>query len=121
MRPEDINYTRQAADADVRLTAFKQRLTPVVSGKVIYVSPDRLTDRSNGTPYYTAHVRVDPASLAEAGNLKLQAGMPAEVHIRHSARTPLQYLVDPSSGTSARRCGNPESPVPVRTGCAAVV
>jgi HlyD family type I secretion membrane fusion protein len=107
VRPEDINYTRQAADADVRLTAFKQRLTPVVSGKVIYVSPDRLTDRSNGTPYYTAHVRVDPASLAEAGDLKLQAGMPAEVYIRHSARTPLQYLVDPVLGYIRRAMREP--------------
>jgi multidrug efflux pump subunit AcrA (membrane-fusion protein) len=36
-----------------------------------------------------------PASLAQAGEIKLQAGMPAEVYIKGEERTPLQYLLEP--------------------------
>ena len=98
IRPEDINNVSQGASADVRLTSFKQRLVPVVVGKVSYVSADRLTERQTGSPYYAAYIRIDPASLAAAGNLHLQAGMPAEIYVRTTSRTPLLYLLDPVMG-----------------------
>lgn len=98
IRPEDINNVREGAEADVRLTSFKQRLVPVVAGKVSYVSADRLTERQTGAPYYAAYVRIDPAALQEAGNLHLQAGMPAEVYVRTVDRTALMYLLDPVTG-----------------------
>jgi hypothetical protein len=41
------------------------------------------------------HIEADPASLAKAGDLKLQAGMPAEVYVAGEDRTPLQYLMEP--------------------------
>lgn len=40
-------------------------------------------------------VEADRASLATAGDLKLLAGMPAEIYIKGEQRTPLQYLVEP--------------------------
>ena len=36
--------------ADVHLIAYKQRITPVVRGKVMQVSADRLTDKRTGNP-----------------------------------------------------------------------
>jgi HlyD family type I secretion membrane fusion protein len=99
VRPEDISYVKLDAVADVRLTAFRQRMTPTVQGKVIYKSADRLVDKAaNNVPYYTVHVRVEPQALREAGNLQLQAGMPAEVYIQTTARNALQYLLDPILG-----------------------
>ena len=95
IRPEDINFVHAGSIADVRLTAFKSRLTPVVEGKVVYVSADRLVDRASGTPYYTMHVDVAPEALKTAGDLRLQAGMPVEVFVKTSERTALQYLLDP--------------------------
>jgi HlyD family secretion protein len=62
---------------------------------VVYVSADRLIDRATHVPYYSVLVEVDPASLATAGDLKLMAGMPAEIYIKGDERTPLQYLVEP--------------------------
>lgn len=38
--------------ADVHLTAYKQRITPVVHGEVMQVSADRLTDNKTNNPYY---------------------------------------------------------------------
>lgn len=98
VRPEDISFVRLDAPADVRLTAFRQRITPTVEGKVSYISADRLVDKTNNTPYYVVHVRVSTEALRKAGDLKLQAGMPAEVFIQTTARNALQYLLDPILG-----------------------
>jgi HlyD family type I secretion membrane fusion protein len=98
VRPEDISYVRIDSTADVRLTAFRQRITPTVEGKVTYMSADRLVDKVSNAPYYAVHVRVSPESLRLAGNLQLQAGMPAEVFIQTTSRNALQYLLDPVLG-----------------------
>lgn len=95
IRPEDIGRIQRGQSADIRFTAFKYRTTRLVHGKVIYISADRLLERPNNVPYYSVLVEADSGSLAEAGELKLLAGMPAEVYIRGEERTPLQYLVEP--------------------------
>jgi len=107
VRPEDITYVKIGGEADVRLSAFKQRITPTVTGKVIYVSADSLTDNKTGATYYLTHVKLTPESLKEAGDLKLQAGMPAEVFVKTPARTPLQYLLDPLTGFLQRSFREP--------------
>jgi multidrug efflux pump subunit AcrA (membrane-fusion protein) len=66
-----------------------------VAGSVNYVSADRMTDAQTGTPYYVVNVDVQPGALEQAGNLKMQAGMPAEVYIRTDSRTAFDYLLAP--------------------------
>ena len=95
IRPEDINHVRKGSDAEVRLTAYKQRTTPLVAGNVNYVSADRMLDPQTGTPYYVVHVDVPARALEEAGNLRMQAGMPAEVYIRTDSRSAFDYLLAP--------------------------
>jgi HlyD family type I secretion membrane fusion protein len=95
IRPEDINHVRAGSEADIRLTAYKQRTTPLVQGTVSYVSGDRLVDPQSGAPYYVVHIGVAPGALAEAGNLRLQAGMPAEIFIRTDQRSAFDYLLAP--------------------------
>lgn len=107
VRPEDVNYVQVGADADVRLTSFRQRITPVVDGKVIYVSADRIEDRDQRTAYYVVHVRVTPEALLRAGDLKLQAGMPAELFIKTAPRSALMYVLDPVLGFLQRSLREP--------------
>jgi HlyD family type I secretion membrane fusion protein len=107
VHPEDIASVSKGAAADVRLTAFKQRITPVVTGEVVYVSADRLQSKPDEPPYYAVHVRVGPEALHAAGDLRLQAGMPAEVFMRTEARTPLQYLLNPVSAYLQRSMREP--------------
>jgi HlyD family type I secretion membrane fusion protein len=95
IRPEDINHVRKGSDAEVRLTAYKQRTTPLVAGSVNYVSADRMLDPQTGTPYYVVQVEVPARALEEAGNLRMQAGMPAEVYIRTDSRSTFDYLLAP--------------------------
>ena len=86
---------RAGSEAEVRLTAYQQRTTPLVAGKVLYVSADRMVEQQSGAAYYIAHIDVTAAALSDAGNLKMQAGMPAEVYIRTDSRTALDYLLAP--------------------------
>ena len=104
VRTQDIRRVHQGQDADIRFTAFEGRTTRLVSGKVVYVAGDRLVDPATNEPYYTALIETDPKSLAEAGDLELQAGMPAEVYLNGQKRTALQYLLEPLS-TATRRAG----------------
>jgi epimerase transport system membrane fusion protein len=95
IRTEDVSRVQQGQAAEIRFTAFKYRTTRLVEGKVFYVGADRTVDRATNQAYYVALVEADAASLAQAGEVKLQAGMPADVYIKGEERTPLQYLVEP--------------------------
>ncbi len=95
IRPEDINRVHQGQLARMRLTAFNTLTTPMVEGKVFYVSADRNVDKNTQQPYYVVMVEADPASLQKAGQLALQAGMPAEVFIQGESRSTLAYLLEP--------------------------
>jgi HlyD family type I secretion membrane fusion protein len=99
---EDIDEVRTGMPADIRLTPFKQRTTPLFRGNVIYVSADRLVDENTHTPYYEARIAVDDASLKAAPEVQLHPGMPAEVFIRTHDRTAVQYLLEPITNTLRR-------------------
>lgn len=99
----DIDDLRLDMDAEIRLSAYKQRTTPLVLGKVVSVGADSLMDEATQTPYYLALIRVDAASLKKAGDdIRLYPGMPAEVYILTSSRTAMQYMLDPITNTLNR-------------------
>jgi HlyD family secretion protein len=52
-------------------------------------------ERTSNIPSYSVLVEADPAFLSEAGDLKLMAGMPAEVYVTGETRTALQYFLEP--------------------------
>jgi HlyD family secretion protein len=105
VRPEEINNVQRDQPARIKFTAFKFRNAAIVTGKVSYISADRLIDKASNLPYYSVMIVADPQSVAAAGSdLKLQAGMPAEVFIDGSTQTPLQY-VSASITATVRRAG----------------
>lgn len=99
---EDIDEVQRGTFADVRLSAFSQRSTPLVQGEISYVSADRLVDEATRLPYFTVQVTVGERALAEAGNLHLYPGMPAEVFIRTRERSALDYLLEPLTNSLRR-------------------
>jgi epimerase transport system membrane fusion protein len=92
---EDISDVHPGMGAEVHLTAYKQRITPVIHGNVTDVSADRLTDERTGAPYYSALVQVDQDELRKLPNIQLYPGMPASVQIPTVRRTAFDYLVGP--------------------------
>ncbi|MCR8725864.1 HlyD family type I secretion periplasmic adaptor subunit [Frigidibacter sp. ROC022] len=100
----DIDSVRPGQPASIRLTALNQRVTPILSGRVEYVSADAVTDRSDGITreVYIARVALDPRALDQMPQFKPLPGMPAEVMIRTGERTFVQYLVKPIRDSMGR-------------------
>ena len=76
-------------------SAFIARTTPELTGTVVTVSADALTDTRNQTSFYRAEIVLDPGEIEKLEGLTLVPGMPVEAFIQTGARTPLAYLVKP--------------------------
>jgi multidrug efflux pump subunit AcrA (membrane-fusion protein) len=102
IRSEDVNRVQHGQAAEIRFAAFMYRTTHSILGKVFYVSPDRLIGRATNQPYHVAMIEAGAKSLARAVEVKLHAGMPAEVYIKGETRTPLQHLAQPATQAPMR-------------------
>ncbi len=96
VRPEDVAELVIGQPVEIQIMAFKQRSTPLLTGRLSYVSADSLTDSTNGmaVPYYLVQATVD-ADSQKALPTRLLPGMPATVFIQTQARTALDYLLQP--------------------------
>jgi HlyD family secretion protein len=90
-----IDQVHVGQDATLHFSAFDQRTTPVVLGRVTRVSADIFTDERTGQRYYRADVALDETVLAELDGKRLVPGMPVETFIATDDRTALGYLVKP--------------------------
>jgi HlyD family secretion protein len=100
VRPQDIDTVKHGQQAMVRLTALNQRITPMVSGDVIYLSADTLADerksqQTGPTDIYIVRVKLNNAEAMAVPNFSPTPGMPAEVYIKTAERTFFQYIVKP--------------------------
>jgi len=107
IRPQDINHVREAQAAKVRLSAFDARTTPLLPGKVAFVSPDRITAPDGREAWFLATVEVDAAALQGHPEVRLQAGMPAELFFTTPQRTLFQYLAKPLNSFASRAMREP--------------
>ena len=82
--------------AQVQMDAFDRRTTPLIQGKVVYISADRLENQTSMgmLPYYLCYVEVSPPSVREA-NIYLSPGMPATVFITTKTRSVIDYILEP--------------------------
>ena len=100
LRPQDIDSVKQGQHAMVRLTALNQRITPMVSGEVVYLSADTLADEKKSqqvgpTDIYLVRVRLNREESLALPGFSPTPGMPAEVYIKTAERTFFQYIVRP--------------------------
>jgi HlyD family secretion protein len=93
--PGDIDMVHPGLQAQVRLPAFKQRLVPFLTGKVVFVSADAVVDEKAQRSFYRAHVAIDEGELARLNNVQLTSGMPVEALILVGERTFAEYLMQP--------------------------
>ncbi len=113
LKPADIAYVRAGLPAAIKLDAFDYTVYGVLHGKVVYVSPDALTERTatGENVYYRARVQIDEAALAERNRLhpgkpvEVQPGMTATVEISTGSQTVLRYLTKPVTKTLAESLG----------------
>jgi len=95
--PKDIDALRPGLPAEVTLLTFNRREFPTISGKLLMVSADAITDKTAATPtpYYSGRVVLDREELERLPDVRLVPGMPVQVMVKLGERTPLAYLIDP--------------------------
>jgi HlyD family secretion protein len=100
--PHDIDQVALGHTATVRVSASNQRTTPEIFGTVTRISADVSKDQQTGLSFYTIRVGITPDELTRLGNLRIVAGMQAEVFVQTNERTPLQYFIKPLKDQFAR-------------------
>jgi HlyD family type I secretion membrane fusion protein len=91
--PHDMESLVPGMRAEIRFTAFRTNILPLIMGHVESVSRDRLIDETTKQPYFLAQVVVEDAPREVRG--RLTAGMPADLLFPTGERTVLDYLVRP--------------------------
>jgi len=97
IRSQDIDNVKLGPDAMIRLTALNRRVKPMIPGKVVYISADRLPENEGyvaSKDVYLARVELDAKSAQTAG-FHPTPGMPTEVYITTGERTFKTYLFQP--------------------------
>jgi len=97
VNPQDIDKLQLGQKTLLRFSAFNQRTTPELNGKVSRVSADVTTDQRSGQAFYTIRVSMSPDEIARLGEVKLVPGMPVEAFVQTGDRTMLSYLMKPLS------------------------
>jgi multidrug efflux pump subunit AcrA (membrane-fusion protein) len=113
LKPADIAFVRKDLPAAIKLDAFDYSIYGVLHGKVVYISPDALTEKTQAGEhvYYRTHIRIDEAALEERNRVhpgrpvEIQPGMTATVEIRTGSQTVLAYLTKPVTKTLTESLG----------------
>jgi HlyD family secretion protein len=93
--PQDIDQLQPGLDTVLRLSAFSQRTTPELKGRVSLIAADLVTDQRSGQQYYPVRVAFAEGERERLGALKLVPGMPVEGLIQTGYRTVFSYLTKP--------------------------
>ena len=101
MSTGDIDLVHPGLPVELHFTAFSQRSSRPVEGRVLQVSPDRITDSRTGASFYLLRIVVeDRAGLPEGQDL--YPGMPVEAMVRTGSQTLLAYLARPITDSMKR-------------------
>ena len=94
----DVDQIFVGQDVTLRLSAFDQRRTPELNGKVTLVSADAFQNETSGLSYYRAEVQLNDGEIDRLpADMTLIPGMPVDAFVRTADRTPMNYLLKPLS------------------------
>lgn len=99
LSPAHIENVKPGLPVDLHFIAIDPRKTPVLTGTLIYVSPDVQYEEVHGqkVPFYLLRVKIEPESFQKIKELnkEITAGMPVQVIVKTGKRTFLSYLLKP--------------------------
>lgn len=110
LNPNQVVHVKEGLGAMVRLSSLNQRLTPMIEGKVVYLSADTVSQReSSGArdaqrqDTFVVRVQLNERTmLSKVDTFRPTPGMPADVFIKTDERTFLEYIMKPLSDTFVR-------------------
>ena len=95
IKPSDIAFIHPGAEAKVKVSAYDFAIHGSLSGKVVNISPDTITDKKDNT-FYLIHVTTEKNYLGtEEHPLKIIPGMTVNVDIITGKKTVMQYILKP--------------------------
>ncbi|MBF9232714.1 HlyD family type I secretion periplasmic adaptor subunit [Microvirga sp. BT350] len=100
--PNEIDQVAIGQAATVRVHASNQRLIPELHGAVSRISADVSRDQQSGASFYTIRVELPASEIKRLENLRIIAGMQAEVFVEVNERTPFEYFFKPMKEQMAR-------------------
>ncbi|NIX75094.1 HlyD family type I secretion periplasmic adaptor subunit [Microvirga terricola] len=100
--PNEIDQVAIGQKATIRVHASNQRLIPELHGAVSRISADVSRDQQSGASFYTIRVDIPANELKRLDNLRIMAGMQAEVFVEVNERTPLEYFFKPMKEQMSR-------------------
>jgi HlyD family type I secretion membrane fusion protein len=102
INPSDVQHVKEGQDALVRLTALNQRLTPMIDGRLIYLSADAIAEqegRNTSTQRrdsFVVRIKLDENDAhRKAPHFTPTPGMPADIFIKTEQRTFFEYIMRP--------------------------
>lgn len=95
VNPAAVDQVYAGQEAKLRFSAFNQRTTPELNGRVEDVSPTSVLDEATGQTFFWVSVTASSEELARLGEVELVSGMPVEAFLKTTDRTVLSYLVKP--------------------------
>lgn len=99
--PVDIAFIKPGLEATIKIDAYDYAIYGTLSGKLVYISPDTLSENLNlqqgEQPYYRVRVQTNGRKFSGRPDkeLDIQPGMTATVEIKTGSNTVLHYLVKP--------------------------
>lgn len=103
VEPIHVDQVHVGQEVQLRFSAFDQRETPELRGRIVQVSADAFQDEQARTSYYRADIEIEDGELARLPEgMTLIPGMPVEAFIRTGERTPLSFLTKPLSDYFAK-------------------
>jgi HlyD family secretion protein len=102
IKPNDVDQVSIGQAARLRFSAFNQRTTSEIEGRVESLSPDVSVNEQTGETWYSARIAISPQERAKLGELALIPGMPVEAYIKAAPRTALAYIIKPISDQMER-------------------
>lgn len=95
IKPSDIAFIHPGAKANVKVSAYDYAIHGGLIGKVIFISPDTITDKQDNT-FYIIHIETEKSYLGtEEHPLQIIPGMTVNVDIVTGKKSVMQYILKP--------------------------
>ncbi|MDY0117112.1 MAG: HlyD family type I secretion periplasmic adaptor subunit [Sulfurimonadaceae bacterium] len=95
IKPSDIAFIHPGAEAKVKVSAYDYAIHGGLTGKVIFISPDTVTNKE-GETFYIIHVETPKSHLGtDEHPLQIIPGMTVNADITTGQKTVMQYILKP--------------------------
>ena len=95
IKPEEIAKLHIGQKVKLKVTAFDYSIYGDLEGKIIYISPDTITDKDSGEDFYIMHVKTKVNYLNNNEKYKIKVGMMVNADVLVGKKSIMSFLLKP--------------------------